>query len=210
MSRVVSLKMSPHLLLFLWIVIWVEEELASPMVVGVVSVLHACHGSALIHGHSGLVPAYLPRKGIPPCPLEICVWSLTWSPEVSRHSLQPPYLLPGSILVLHFFQPLYLPGGSETLRCVPCTKLESASHISGPVTWIPSWVLVPTALEVCWTCAGPTKGCLKHLHFPGISYPLSLSGCSWTPAKHRSSPPNLQQTWVWLWFGEQKHPHLKP
>lgn len=156
MSRVVSLKMSPHLLLFLWIAIWVEEKLASPMVVGVVSVLHACHGSALIHGRSGLFPAYLPRKGISPCPLEICVWSLTWPPEVSCHSLQPPYLLPGSILVLHFFQPLYLPGGSETLRCVPCTtpswSLQVISLALLPEYLPQSWCPLP------WKYVGPVLG----------------------------------------------------
>lgn len=41
----------------------------------------------------------------------------TWPPEVSPHSLRPPYLPPTSIWVLHSFRPLHLPGPRE-LPCV--------------------------------------------------------------------------------------------
>ena len=139
-------------------------------------------------GHSGLVPGYIPGKEILPGPSELCVGSPTWPPEVSRHSLQPSYLPPRSILVLHLFQPLHPPVGSGTLRCVPRTKLESAS--------VCKLDLLETFLSPGACCPG-----LRHLHFLASGVGKSSYFPIWvflTPDKYLSSPPtpnNLSLTW---------------
>ena len=143
MARAVSLKICLYLLLFLQIVLGeggVGGVLTSPTVMGA-SLISTCWppvAADLLS--SGLFPGICLGKGVPPYPLERCVWSPLSEAILERCVWSP---LPEATLsttqiysVLYFFQPLHPLEGQELPGVFPAPGRSlkvSASQTSSPL-----------------------------------------------------------------------------